>query len=189
MREAVKMFAWGLVTIALALIAGCQIITSARADENPWSREIAGQSAALHPSNVGTRPRNRAARGVKQSLTTGAPLELHALVTNAARRHGVPANVAHAIARIESGYRCSARSNAGARGLMQVLPATARGVGVSGNLFDCATGVEAGMRYLARIIARHGSGCAALGLYERGAHARPICTRYGRKALRLASMI
>lgn len=182
MREAAKMFCWGVVTMALAMIAGCQIVTKARADENPWSREIA--TAALHPSDIATRPRNRGVR----VRAVAAPMELHALVTHAARRHGVPANVAHAIVRIESGYRCAARSHAGARGIMQVLPATARGVGVSGNLYDCATGVEAGMRYLSQIIARHGTGCAALGLYERGAAARPVCTGYGRKAVRLASL-
>ena len=49
MREAAKMFCWGLITMALAMIAGCQIVSHARADENPWSREIAtGETETLY---------------------------------------------------------------------------------------------------------------------------------------------
>ncbi len=63
MREAVKMFCWGVVTMALAMIAGCQIVSHARADENPWSREIAtGELAKLHPATIGVWPRNRDVR-------------------------------------------------------------------------------------------------------------------------------
>jgi soluble lytic murein transglycosylase-like protein len=105
------------------------------------------------------------------------------IVAETARRHGVPANLALAIASIESGFRCKARSRSNARGVMQVLPRTARGVGVHGNLFDCRTGAEAGMRYLSSIIRRHGVSCASVSLYNRGAHARPVCTAYGRKVM------
>jgi soluble lytic murein transglycosylase-like protein len=106
-----------------------------------------------------------------------------AIVEDAARRHQVPVGLALAVAKVESGFRCNARSRANARGVMQVLPATARGVGVHGNLFDCRTGAEAGMRYLAAIIRRHGISCASVSLYERGARARPRCTAYGRKVM------
>lgn len=111
-----------------------------------------------------------------------------AMVTAAAKRHGVPVRVAHAIVRIESGYNCRARSRSNARGAMQVLPATARSVGVHGSLFDCQTGIEAGMRYLAQIVRTRGVSCAALSLYERGLYARPRCTSYGSKAIRQASL-
>jgi soluble lytic murein transglycosylase-like protein len=106
-----------------------------------------------------------------------------AIVAQTAAKHGVPVELALAVAKVESGFRCNARSRANARGVMQVLPATARGVGVHGNLFDCRTGAEAGMRYLAAIIRRHGVNCASVSLYERGAHARPRCTAYGRKVM------
>ena len=53
---------------------------------------------------------------------------------------GVPVALALAITRYESGGRCHMRGQAGERGAMQVLPQTARSVGVTGNLYDCATG-------------------------------------------------
>lgn len=116
---------------------------------------------------------------------TSAPLA--SLLAASAARNGVPYRVAAAVMTVESGGRCGARSPAGARGAMQVLPATARSVGVSGNLHDCATGIEAGVRYLRRVIATHGMSCGALSTYERGIYAAPRCTAYGRKVVRLAS--
>jgi soluble lytic murein transglycosylase-like protein len=104
-------------------------------------------------------------------------------VKEAAKRHNVPQKLAFAVADVESRFQCHARSRAGARGVMQVMPRTARGVGVHGNLYDCRTGAEAGMRYLSAIIKRHGVSCASISLYNRGAYARPVCTAYGRKVL------
>ncbi|CAB4145961.1 LT_GEWL domain containing protein [uncultured Caudovirales phage] len=104
------------------------------------------------------------------------------MVTAAAQRHGVPVNLAHGVIRIESGYRCSAR-NGGAIGIGQVFRATARSVGVYGNLFDCSTGLEASMRYLKLAINMHGSGCAGVSAYERGVYAPGRCTGYGRKVI------
>ena len=109
------------------------------------------------------------------------------LVTASAQRHNVPARIAHAVVKVESGYNCRARSHAGAVGIMQTLPATARSVGITGSLTNCAIGLEAGMRYLAQIVRSHGTSCAAVSLYERGAYARPVCTNYGRKIILLAS--
>lgn len=104
-------------------------------------------------------------------------------VKDAAKRHNVPQKLALAVADVESRFQCHARSSAGARGVMQVMPRTARGVGVHGNLFDCRVGAEAGMRYLSAIIRKHGVSCASISLYNRGSHARPVCTAYGRKVL------
>jgi len=112
---------------------------------------------------------------------------IHNMVSASAHRHGVPINIAHAIVKVESNYNCSARSTAGAVGIMQTLPATARGVGVSGSLTNCSTGIEAGMRYLSQIVRKHGTSCGALSLYERGLYARPRCTGYASKVMRLAS--
>ena len=124
-------------------------------------------------------------RDVTNMIGRGAIADM---VTAAAARHGVPVRVAHAIVKIESGYNCRARSWAGAVGIMQTLPRTARGVGVTGPLTDCSTGIEAGMRYLSSIIRVYGVSCASLGLYERGSAARPRCTPYGAKAIRLAHL-
>lgn len=50
-------------------------------------------------------------------------------VNAAAEAAGVPPTIAHAVVRVESGYNPRARSSAGAIGIMQVLPRTARAMG------------------------------------------------------------
>ncbi|MEW6438920.1 MAG: transglycosylase SLT domain-containing protein [Pseudomonadota bacterium] len=67
---------------------------------------------------------------------------------------GVPVRLALAIARFESGFHMAMRGAAGERGAMQVLPQTARQVGVTGNLYGAA-GIEAGVRYLKLALALH----------------------------------
>ena len=57
------------------------------------------------------------------------------------------ADLVHAIVRVESNYNPFAISNKGARGLMQLIPATARRFGVS-NSFDPRDNLDGGIRYL-----------------------------------------
>ncbi len=69
------------------------------------------------------------------------------LVSDAARRHQVDADLVHAIVRVESNYNPYAVSNKGARGLMQLIPATARRFGVMDS-FDPRSNLDGGIRYL-----------------------------------------
>lgn len=165
------------IVCALALVAS---IASSKADESAALFFV--QEAAR---SLGTAPQGKALRLRPVAHARGAPLA--AMLAASAARNGVPLRIASAIMTIESRGRCHATSSSGARGAMQVLPATARSVGVHGNLHDCATGIEAGMRYLRLVISTHGLSCGALSTYERGIYARPRCTAYGRKAVRLAS--
>lgn len=112
----------------------------------------------------------------------------HDLVSKVAAKHGVPTHLVRGVIKVESGGNCRARNRSGAAGIMQVLPPTARSVGVHGNLLDCSTGLEAGVRYLKLALARGGHGCAGVSLYERGIGARPVCTAYGRKVMRMAGI-
>lgn len=105
------------------------------------------------------------------------------LVTSMAQAHGVDPALAHAVVAVESGYNCAARNpHSSASGPMQVLKSTARAVGVGGNLRDCRTGLEAGMRYLSRMVTLSGgSACAAASAFNRGAVGG--CSAYGRKVV------
>ena len=63
----------------------------------------------------------------------------------AAERHGLDWRLLAAQSFQESRFRPQALSWAGARGLMQVLPHTAREMGVDGDLHDPETGIRAGL--------------------------------------------
>jgi len=69
------------------------------------------------------------------------------LVEEAARQHGLDPNLLHAMIRVESGYNPRALSARGARGLMQLMPDTARRFGVS-DAFNPRENVRAGAEYI-----------------------------------------
>ena len=89
------------------------------------------------------------------------------IVDSAARRHGVDPDLVHAVIAVESGYRASAQSSAGAQGLMQLMPGTQRDLGVS-DAFDPRQNVDAGVAYLRRLTDKFGTTALALAAYNAG---------------------
>lgn len=88
------------------------------------------------------------------------------LFTGAAGRHGVDASLLAAVASVESNFDAGAVSSAGAQGLMQFMPATARGLGVSP--LDPASAVDGAARYLKQLTDQFGSTELALAAYNAG---------------------
>ena len=96
----------------------------------------------------------------------GAKRPFADLVAAAARRHGVDPDLVHAVIAVESGYRASAQSPAGAQGLMQLMPGTQRDLGVS-DAFDPRQNVDAGVAYLRRLTDEFGTELA-IAAYNAG---------------------
>ena len=87
-------------------------------------------------------------------------LALAPRVLAVARSYDIDPLLLHAIAHVESRHNPQARSNAGALGVLQVMPATARRFGVdgaAGALFDPAINLEVGAAYLKSLQARFGN--------------------------------
>jgi peptidoglycan DL-endopeptidase CwlO len=80
----------------------------------------------------------------------------------------------YAVAKVESNLRQDAQSSAGARGLMQVMPATARSLALTPH--EASTNVLAGARYLRQMIDQFGTTDLALAAYNAGPTA---VARYG----------
>lgn len=98
------------------------------------------------------------------------------LVDAAARRYGVPAALIDAVIQQESGFDPNATSAAGAQGLMQLMPATAAGLGAT-DAYDPAQNIAAGARYLHEQLDTFGGDVSlALAAYNAGAGA---VQRYG----------
>lgn len=95
-----------------------------------------------------------------------------ALIAREAARQGVPADLADAVAQIESGYDPSAVGSVGELGLMQVRPGTAALLGHKGpaaDLLDPAVGARLGVAYLAGAWRLAGGDlCRALVKYRAG---------------------
>jgi soluble lytic murein transglycosylase-like protein len=77
-------------------------------------------------------------------------------IRDAAQRYGVDEAVVRAIIHAESAFRPNARSNAGAQGLMQLIPATASRFGVA-DAYDPKQNISGGVQYLAWLMKRYGS--------------------------------
>lgn len=91
-----------------------------------------------------------------------------ASISRATRNHGVEEALIRTIIHVESAYRPKAKSHAGAQGLMQLMPATARRFGVS-NSYDPDQNIEGGTRYLAWLLNRYnGNVTLAAAAYNAG---------------------
>jgi soluble lytic murein transglycosylase-like protein len=77
------------------------------------------------------------------------------LIAREARTHNIDASMVSALIRAESNYAPRAVSRKGARGLMQLMPATARRLSVR-RPFDPAANVKGGVRYLRELVDRFG---------------------------------
>jgi hypothetical protein len=99
------------------------------------------------------------------SRTTAVPYA--DLFAAASRKCGVPAALLSAVAKQESGYNPRAVSPAGAKGLMQLMPGTAKRLGVT-NPFDPAQAVDGAARMLRDLTRRFGSTELALAAYNAG---------------------
>ena len=89
-------------------------------------------------------------------------------IAEAARKYDVPFSLIKAIIRVESDFDTNAVSHSGARGLMQIMPGTARDLGVE-NSFDPRENILGGVYYLKKLLTRfHRSIPLALAAYNAG---------------------
>ena len=107
--------------------------------------------------------------------------EIADLVEQSARRHDVDPLLVHSVIQVESDYNSNAVSPKGAEGLMQLMPATARMLGVSDS-FDPQQNIEAGVKYLKYLQGIYKDDRLALAAYNAGPGAVEKYKRFRRIA-------
>jgi soluble lytic murein transglycosylase-like protein len=158
----------------LLLVAACALAPAVHAqialrDEGPAGIVLSNAEAQdSGQATVRIAPPRAATARQSNQLATRRSQELAPLVLAAADVHGLPEALLQAVIEVESNYNAGAVSPKGALGLMQLMPQTARQLGVV-DPRDPAANIDGGARYLKELLARFGNDLPlALAAYNAG---------------------
>jgi len=97
----------------------------------------------------------REINSIKYEVKTGN-ITIDSAVEKASRKYGIDKELLMAVIKQESDFNPNCVSSAGAQGLMQLMPGTAREVGVT-NPFDIEQNIDGGAKYLKKMLDMHGN--------------------------------
>ena len=108
--------------------------------------------------------------GFQQQMNAalGTPKSLESIFQQAAERYQVPENLLKAVAKVESNFQADAVSSCGATGIMQLMPSTAKSLGVT-DATDPEQNIMGGAKYLSQMLKQYnGDQKLALAAYNAG---------------------
>lgn len=123
-------------------------------------------AAAAEKKTEGAGPSSGFASMFRKAVS-GSSGSLDGIFGEASEKYGVPVNLLKAVAKAESGFQADAVSSCGAQGIMQLMPSTARSLGVE-DAFDPAQNIMGGAKYLSGLLGRYGDPKLALAAYNAG---------------------
>lgn len=106
--------------------------------------------------------------GEKRSAASQAADDVRKIISRCADEYNIDEELIRAVIQVESGWKADAVSSKGAGGLMQLMPRTAKMLGVE-NLFDPEENIEGGVKYLSQLTDKYeGDVEKALAAYNAG---------------------
>ena len=93
-------------------------------------------------------------KSVQEKQPTKSRAEIENLIEKYAQKNDLDKDFVKAVIKQESGFNTKAKSHCGAMGLMQLMPATARGLGVK-DAYNPVQNVDGGVRYLKNLLSKY----------------------------------
>jgi soluble lytic murein transglycosylase-like protein len=139
------------------------------ADDATWGR---GVNVVAATQSKGSPSASLAAPNFPTpNKVNGWSTQMRDMADAASERFGVPRELVIAVSRAESAFRSDAASPAGAKGLMQLMPGTAKGLGVT-DITDPWQNLAGGTKYLRQLMDRfHGDVTKVIAGYNAGPNA------------------
>lgn len=157
--------------------AGLDLVSNDLAQNQSMRQALAEKHSAMVSANAATAAQNAQTQeaaiaqagsgtGTGTGKTTSFGGNLDKMIQGAASKYGIPASIFSALVKAESGGNANAKSSCGAIGLTQLMPGTARSLGV--NPYNASENLEGGAKYLAQQYKKFGKWDLALAAYNAG---------------------
>lgn len=135
---------------------------------NNYSGSVLGTANNLSFRNILQNIQNAQTNNSASASAVSAGATMDQIFEEAAKKYGIDANLLKAVGKAESDFNASAVSSAGAAGVMQLMPATAKSLGVT-DPYNARQNIMGGAKYLSQMLDRYdGNVKLALAAYNAG---------------------
>lgn len=132
----------------------------------PSAVSDANFATALDAATAANSSATDSSSALSDTSALSSVMSLEDIFNEAAQTYQVDVNLLTAMAKQESNFQADATSSSGAMGIMQLMPATAEGLGVS-DAYDAYENIMGGAKYISQLLERYnGDTSLALAAYN-----------------------